>query len=109
MIRVRLLKVTGNSMHPTLMSGVFVLLWRWQIFGGCQRVKVGDIVAVDHPEFGKIIKRISEIEQGIEKGSGVRNLRLRGDNALASVTEAQMGWIEESRVIGKVVYVVRSK
>lgn len=104
MIRLRLLKVTGNSMYPALTSGAFVLVIRWRAFGWHQRLAIGDMVAVNHPEFGEIIKRISSIDNDKAR----LTFRLRGDNHQASVTEAQMGWINEEQLIGKVVFVVRA-
>lgn len=93
-------------MHPALESGAFVLVWRWQV--GCyhQRLQVGDIVAVRHSYYGEIVKRISEVR--LDKNGQVSELRLRGDNAAASVSEEKMGWVTLKQVIGKVVYVVNA-
>lgn len=104
MMRLRLLKVTGNSMYPALTSGAFVLVIRWRAFGWHQRLAVGDMVAVDHPEFGAIVKRVSRLDND---NGGVK-FRLCGDNQQASVTEAQIGWINEEQFIGKVVFVAHA-
>lgn len=47
----RLFRVKGLSMAPTLSAGDIVVLRR-------RPAKSGDIVVVDHAEFGTIIKRI---------------------------------------------------
>lgn len=114
-LRLKLLKVAGNSMHPAIASGVFVLVWHWSVFGRAQRLKVGDVVAVDHPIYGQIIKRISAIDSQlpstrhtpINTRQNALQFRLRGDNTLGSVSEADMGWVAEQALIGKVVYVVK--
>lgn len=107
MLKMSLLKVEGQSMHPAITSGVFVLLWRWKIAKHRQRLRVGDIVAVDHPRYGKIIKRICEVD--LDHRGQVSRLRLRGDNERASVSEAQMGWVDVENVIGRVIYVVKAR
>ena len=94
-------------MHPALESGAFVLVWRWQVGRYRQCVQVGDIVAVRHLYYGEIIKRVSKVRLG--NNGQVTALRLCGDNAAASVTEAQMGWVALEQVIGKVVYVMRGR
>lgn len=107
MLKMSLLKVEGHSMHPAITSGVFVLLWRWQIAKFGQRLRVGDVIAVDHPRYGKIIKRICEVD--LDHRGQVIALRLRGDNGRASVSEAKMGWVGVESVIGKVVYVIKAR
>ena len=127
MLKISLLKVDGHSMHPAITSGVFVLVWRWQIAKHRQRLRVDDIVAVEHPEYGKIIKRISAIrtasqdqsqgqkqsqkqdQKQDQKYGELIELSLRGDNELASISEARMGWVSVESVIGKVVYVVKAR
>lgn len=65
----RLYRVKGPSMAPTLSVGDIVVLRR-------RPAKVGEIVVVDHAEFGTIIKRIDA------------NGKLSGDSpASTSVTE----------------------
>ncbi|WP_230661729.1 S26 family signal peptidase [Psychrobacter sp. I-STPA10] len=108
MFRLRILKVTGNSMHPTLESGAFVLVMgfvvnikrlgvQWQ-----PSLKVGDIVAVRHSQYGDIIKRICQIEYDDKRS--ITGLYLVGDNPSHSVSTEQMGLVEVEQVIGKVVW-----
>lgn len=107
MIKLKLLKIDGISMHPALESGAFVLVWRWEIGRYRQQVQVGDIVAIRHSYYGEIIKRVSQVR--LDNNGQAIALRLCGDNAAASVTEVQMGWIMLEQVIGKVVYVVKGR
>jgi len=107
MVNISLLKVDGHSMHPAIKSGVFVLVWRWQIRQYQQRLQVGDIIAVEHAHYGKIIKRICEVD--LDSNGQVSGLRLRGDNELASISEAKIGWVSVESVIGRVVYVIKAR
>lgn len=74
-------------------------------------LKVGDVVAVDDKQYGLIIKRVVKIS-GFESGSRTPQqtlvqFRLRGDNVKESVTESDMGWVDASALIGKVIYIVK--
>ena len=108
MLRLRILKVDGNSMPPTLASGAFVLVMGftlnikklgvyWQ-----QPLKVGDIVAVRHVYYGDIIKRICQIDYDDKRT--ITGLYLVGDNPSHSVSTEQMGRIDIEQVIGKMVW-----
>ncbi|MGO2339967.1 MAG: S26 family signal peptidase [Psychrobacter sp.] len=134
-IKFKVMKVIGNSMHPTLESGAFVLLCHHAYFtqdsavltdsnrylsrlslrrllADNLKLEVGDIVAVDHPKYGHIIKRITQLEYSLASKSTdkrpqkhhITRLRLKGDNYIASTSEAAMGWVEANHLIGKVVY-----
>ena len=107
MIKLQMLKVTGNSMTPTLMPGVFVVIWRWRLLGHSQRLKMGDIVAVNHPIYGQIVKRVSQLR--CDDQGRLIELCLQGDNEQASLSEEEMGWTAEQTVMGRVIYVVSAK
>lgn len=108
MLRLRILKVTGNSMHPTLESGAFVLVMGFAVsvkrlgVQWRQSFKVGDIVAVHHQQYGDIIKRICQIDYDDKRT--ITGLYLVGDNPSQSVSTEQMGRIDIEQVIGKVVW-----
>lgn len=78
-MRFGVLKVKGNSMHPALESGAFVLVWHSSILFGQNKVlsrlpvigdwltellkiKKGDVIAVRHPKYGLIIKRVVKVK-----------------------------------------------
>ena len=108
MLRLRILKVTGNSMHPTLESGAFVLVMGFAInvkkFGmqWQQSLKVGDIVAIRHSQYGDIIKRVCQIDY--DDKQMMIGLYLVGDNPSQSVSTEQMGRIDMAQLLGKVVW-----
>jgi nickel-type superoxide dismutase maturation protease len=99
MIKLSCYKVTGNSMLPKFYCGDFVLAYRrfHSVF------KQGDVVVVEHAQFGKIIKRIITIENG-------GTLLLVGDNIAVSTDTFTLGSIQPEQVLGRVIwYVSRPK
>lgn len=91
---LKLFKVSGQSMHPKLAEGDFVLA------SMCfYRLRIDDVVVVSHPLYHTLIKRIQHIDA--EKG-----ILLTGENLL-SVSSEQMGWINERSIIGKVIYSIK--
>ncbi|UBU50234.1 nickel-type superoxide dismutase maturation protease [Cobetia amphilecti] len=55
---IGLYRVNGLSMSPGLAPGDYVVtLKRWK-----SRYRIGDIVVAQHPQFGRIIKRIRAIQ-----------------------------------------------
>lgn len=163
-MKFTILKVKGNSMHPIIESGAFVLVWRskWlfnqnkllprlsitqlsftQIVGeliplpscfktAAIRLKVGDVVAVNHNQYGLIVKRVVKISSRLQsiavsdrneeanknkyKASRLKSVnnkqlvqfRLRGDNTAQSVTECDMGWVDADALIGKVLFIINN-
>ena len=92
---LRLLKVSGDSMVPAFCDGDYVLTCRRP----AARIRVGDVVAVDHPRLGRIIKRVT----GVHPDSG---FELAGDNHRASTPTGRLGPVAANRIIGKVVWTV---
>ena len=54
-----LARISGVSMEPMLTDGS-VALFRRPLFRACQAER-GDIVLVDHPDFGVIVKRVRSV------------------------------------------------
>jgi signal peptidase I len=76
-------------MYPTLSNGDFVVSTRW-----IGRIRVGDVLLIDHPVYGRLIKRVLRV-------SGDRSFLLTGDNAEASVSPERLGWVNRQWVLGK--------
>lgn len=76
----RLYRVKGPSMAPTLSAGDIVVL-------RTRRGKIGEIVVVDHADFGAIIKRVNA------------NGDLSGDNPV-STSEQSLGAYDNATPIG---------
>jgi signal peptidase I len=76
-------------MLPSLRPGQIVVGWR------VGRPKVGDIVVIKHDRLEKI-KRVSKI-----KGHKVYVL---GDNAAVSTDSRQFGYIDQTQIIGRLIW-----
>ncbi|MEM6476048.1 MAG: S24/S26 family peptidase [Pseudomonadota bacterium] len=86
-------RIRGDSMEPMLPSGSLAL------FRARKRVERGDVVLVDHPEFGVIVKRARDVG---EDGS----VALEGTSP-ASTSPERLGRVERSRVQGVMVRQLR--
>ena len=89
-----LIRVTGESMCPMLSSGAFALFKRSAIY------RDGDVLLVDHPRFGKIVKRAIDVSAD--------SLWLEGANA-NSLSRESMGPVQRAHVQGKLVYQIARK
>ncbi|MEW6476122.1 MAG: nickel-type superoxide dismutase maturation protease [Actinomycetota bacterium] len=91
------LRVTGQSMVPTLLPGDHVLVVRG-IGPFRPAVRVGDLVALVDPRDGQrtMIKRVVGFE-----GGGVV---VRGDNEAASTDSRHFGPVRPAALRGRVVY-----
>lgn len=54
---MRIIRIDGHSMEPTLTSGDYVLVRKRR-----KTPRVGDIVVADHPHMGRIIKRVKTVD-----------------------------------------------
>lgn len=93
---VRRFTVHGNSMLPTLKPGQDVLVWCWFV-----NPQVGDLV-VFKKDNKYMIKRVHKVYDRTLYG-------MSGDNPNESTDSRQFGWINKSKIIGKVVYSYPSK
>lgn len=87
---IKVVKVVGESMSPALEPGQYVFANTWQR----HRVSLGDIVVIDHPFYGRIVKRIRDI-------CPVQGYKLSSDNPNGLSSEA-LGWVSERAIVGKV-------
>lgn len=80
-------------MLPSFSSGDYLL-----IFGSslCPP-QINQVVLVNHPRFGKIVKRIS-------KHHPDNGYLLTGDNPQESTSSQTMGWIPKERIYGRVIW-----
>ena len=76
-------------MRPLVKPGAFAVFKRQSTYAD------GDVVLVDHPRFGKIIKRAIDVTS--------KSLWLEGAHT-DSLSRETMGPIERRRVKGKLVY-----
>ena len=91
---LKLVKVTGNSMSPTLEDGDYVLIRKPR---RQRKLTLGLIYVINHSELGRIIKRLSDMKHD--------RCYFIGDNP-SSTPSTVIGAVESSRVIGQVILAV---
>lgn len=93
---LKIIKVVGHSMWPTLRSGDFVVLRTvWP------RIAPGALVVVDHPVAGQVIKRVKSVT--LTRGQ----VQLSSDNA-SVVSVATEGLVDRTFVKGSVIFCIRA-
>lgn len=91
---IRVVRVTGPSMAPTLHDGDFVVV-------RSAPPRVGDVVVVAHPRLGRVVKRV------VERDAAGR-IAIAGDGPLSTSRE-DLGWIAPRDVVGRVVFQIRRR
>lgn len=90
----KLVKVTGNSMSPTLEDGDYVLVKKPR---RQRKLTLGLIYVINHSELGRIIKRLGDMKHD--------RCFFIGDNP-SSTPSTIIGAVERSRVTGQVIFVI---
>ncbi|MEM8593052.1 MAG: S24/S26 family peptidase [Pseudomonadota bacterium] len=93
MLGWKLARISGGSMEPLLPDGSFAL------FRAVKRVKRSDVVLVDHPEFGVIVKKVHAV-------SFNGRIALRGIS-MRSTSARQLGQVDPDRVLGRLALRMR--
>ena len=91
---IKLVKVTGNSMSPTLVDGDYVLIRKPR---RQRKLTLGLIYVINHSELGRIIKRLGDMKHD--------RCFFIGDNP-SSTPSTVIGAVESSRVIGQVILAI---
>ncbi|MEP3892034.1 MAG: nickel-type superoxide dismutase maturation protease [Hellea sp.] len=92
---LRLVKITGQSMSPTLNDGDYVITKKPRLY------QAGLIYVINHIDLGRIIKRLQSTKHD--------RCYFIGDNPKASTPSSLIGAVERERVIGQVIYVIGPK
>lgn len=87
---LKIFRISGHSMEPTLPVGSYVLIFAWT-----KHYKVGDIIAFKY-ENQIVIKRLHSINN--------HNYVVLGDNASDSLDSRQFGQIPFNNIIGKIIW-----
>ena len=61
----KIVKVSGRSLEPLYQNGDFVLISKIPVF--LKRLKRGDVVVIEHPRYGTLIKQVERLEAGAEQ------------------------------------------
>ena len=89
MFGFKIARIDGRSMEPMLTDGSFALFRR------AKAVEQGDVILVDHEEFGLIVKQAAKV-------SPEGKIALIGISP-ESTSSQRLGCVEFDRVIGKMV------
>ncbi len=87
-------------MSPRYAHGDYVLTFR----GVRPRYRPNDIVVVDHPDLGIIVKRVLDTRH--RSNCQHLELKLTGENPASSSPE-HIGWQGSERVLGRVIWHVK--
>jgi signal peptidase I len=95
LILFQILRVRGASLASAYRDGDYVVISGL----GLKKVRPGDVVVFQHPDYGRLIKRVESLE-------ACGRLCVRGDD-IDSVDSRRFGPIPRSSVIGRVLWIVR--
>ncbi|WP_409201018.1 S24/S26 family peptidase [Methanobrevibacter sp. DSM 116169] len=89
--------VNGTSMEPTLKDGQDIVILK------TKNINVGDIVVCDSPEYGIIVKRVSEINgDRVYLTSDNKNSEITNINGVEYVSQGITTWENISNIMGVV-------
>jgi nickel-type superoxide dismutase maturation protease len=97
------IRVTGNSMWPSLREGQ--VLWSDRLVYRLRRPRRGEVVVVDHPTKPlRLVKRVLAVPGDAYDGRrlGPDEYYVAGDNPAASTDSAHFGPIARSAIRGRV-------
>lgn len=95
---IELMKVSGNSLTPEYQDGDFVLMLKIPIL--FKPLVPGDILVFLHPSYDRMIKKVDHVDE--ESGK----IFVVGTNDF-SIDSRDFGMINESDVIGKVIWHIK--
>jgi signal peptidase I len=91
------LKIEGMSMSPLLRNGDFILMKK---INSNDKFYLGQIVELNHPNLGKIVKEIIKIKKNKVLVSGRSKL---------SIEPFSTGWLDKSCILSKLFFGITSK
>lgn len=97
MFGIRVHRVVGDSMSPTLADGDYLVSRKPKN----KIYQPKDVVLAQHPKFGVIVKRVAEVDWLRAR------ILLCGDNP-ASVQQQEIGWLPLASVKGKMAWHIPS-
>ncbi|MBM3153248.1 MAG: S26 family signal peptidase [Chloroflexi bacterium] len=92
----RIIRISGESLSPEYQEGDFAVVAASPFF--LSRLKAGDVIVFAHPDYGTLIKRVSQALPGA--------VFVRGSRA-ESVDSRTFGPIPRPAITGKVVWHIR--
>jgi signal peptidase I len=96
---LRVFWIKGDSLYPEYRNGDYVITaWSPLAF---KRLKLGDIIAFKHPQYGLLIKQVTHIDR--ETGM----LEVQG-TILESIDSRSFGPIPMHSVLGRVIWHIKA-
>jgi signal peptidase I len=95
---LRFMKVKGESLYPDYRNGDFVLVAKSPL--PFNKVKPGDIIVFNQPQYGMMIKRVSKVSS--------HGLDVRG-SLVESIDSRFFGLVPLKDVLGKVIWHIRQR
>lgn len=92
-------RVHGNSMLPRIPPDSFIIASRWPLWLKCS-AQIGQMYYINHSRYGRIVKTLDIIDSQ-------QRYWFRGESS-ESVSREAIGAIEQSAIIGRVIWVVKS-
>jgi len=92
---LKIIKVSGDSMLPTLEDGDYVITKKPRLF------QAGLLYVINHSDLGRIIKRLEKFEGD--------KFFFVGDNVQASTPAGLIGAVEADRIVGQVIKIIGPK
>jgi len=92
---LKFIKVAGNSLFPDYREGDYVMVITYPFF----LFKLGDTIIFQHPEYGKLIKNIEQLDS-----DKIHVVGIHPD----SIDSRRFGPIDRSSVIGKVIWHIKN-
>ena len=97
MILLQVLRVRGGSLAPRIHDGDYIVISGL----GMGRIRAGDVVVFDHPDYGRLVKRVEGLEP-------CGHLRVRGDD-IDSIDSRRFGPIPRSCLLGRLIWHIPKK
>ena len=91
---LKIVKVRGDSMSPTLAPGDYMIVTK------ARAIRPGFVVLLDHPKYGRIVKRISSVNENL--------ISLAGDGPNSTASDA-MGQVSLTAVQGRIHWAITPK
>lgn len=96
---LQVFRIKGNSLAPHCRAGDYVIASGLAL--GLRLCRAGDLVVFDHPEYGRLIKRVEEVQSN-------GWLNVRGDD-IDSVDSRLFGPLPPASIRGRVIWHIRAK
>lgn len=97
---IQVMRVSGASLAPVYQEGDFVVIVKIPFLLNLTRLKPGDVVVFRHPEYGMMLKQISQLSIELDQ------VYVLGTHP-ESVDSRRFGPLRAADLLGKVVWHIK--